>query len=147
MKIDSENGVFADFGTSSPKDPEASAADREVSEDNVSSQPESSVNSVAGYTYSKIIVGTCTAYTELDGITATGTLPKVGTVAVDPNVIPYGTRLYICSADGSFVYGYAVAEDTGTACMAGDIIVDLYMESEEACEAFGRQELMIYVLD
>lgn len=97
--------------------------------------------------YSTMMTGTCTAYYEPGGITSTGTVPKIGTVAVNPNVIPYGTRLYICSADGSFVYGYAVAEDTGGACMAGDIVLDLYMESEEACNAFGRRELNIYILN
>lgn len=100
-----------------------------------------------GISYSSLIIGTCTAYYEVDGITATGTIPQVGTVAVNPNVIPYGTKLYICSADGSYVYGYAIAEDTGGACMAGDIVVDLYMNSEEECNAFGRQELYIYVLN
>ncbi len=98
------------------------------------------------HSYSTMITGICTAYYEPGGITSTGTVPKIGTVAVNPNVIPYGTRLYICSADGSFVYGYAIAEDTGGACMAGDIVADLYMESEEACYAFGRQELNIYIL-
>ena len=97
--------------------------------------------------YSSLIIGTCTAYYEVDGVTSTGTVPQIGTVAVNPNVIPYGTRLYICSADGSYVYGYAIAEDTGGACMAGDIVVDLYMNSEEECNAFGRQELYIYVLN
>lgn len=101
----------------------------------------------APISYSTMIVGTCTAYYEPGGITSTGTVPKVGTVAVNPNVIPYGTRLYVCSADGSYVYGYAVAEDTGGACMAGDIVLDLYMSSEEECNAFGRQELCIYILD
>ena len=107
----------------------------------------SDTDSGLGFTYSDVIVGSCTAYTELDGITAIGTIPRVGTVAVNPNVIPYGTRLYICSADGSYVYGYAIAEDTGTAAMAGDIIVDLYMDSEEECVAFGRQNLCVYILD
>ena len=100
-----------------------------------------------GISYSSLIIGTCTAYYEVDGITSTGTIPQVGTVAVNPSVIPYGTKLYICSADGSYVYGYAIAEDTGGACMAGDIVVDLYMNSEEECNAFGRQELNIYVLN
>lgn len=36
-----------------------------------------------------------------------------GTVAVNPNVIPYGSLMYITSADGRFVYGYAYAADTG----------------------------------
>ena len=100
-----------------------------------------------GISYSSLIIGTCTAYYEVDGITSTGTIPQIGTVAVNPSIIPYGTRLYICSADGSYVYGYAIAEDTGGACMAGDIVVDLYMNSEEECNAFGRQELYIYVLN
>ncbi|MBQ1546546.1 MAG: G5 domain-containing protein [Clostridia bacterium] len=97
--------------------------------------------------YTSMISGSCTAYYEIDGITATGTIPKVGTVAVNPNVIPYGTHLYIASDDGSYVYGYAIAEDTGGACMAGDIIVDLYMNSEADCSDFGRRTLNIYILD
>ena len=108
---------------------------------------EGSDNAGDGFAYGTLITGVCTAYNEINGITATGTTPKVGTVAVNPDVIPYGTRLYICSADGSYVYGYAIAEDTGTACMAGDIVADLYMNSEDECNAFGRQELNIYVLD
>ena len=99
------------------------------------------------FSYKTLISGVCTAYNEVNGITATGTAPRVGTVAVNPAVIPYGTRLYICSADGSYVYGYAIAEDTGDACMAGDIVADLYMNSEAECDSFGRQELNIYVLD
>ena len=104
-------------------------------------------DTIGGLNYSHMVVGNCTAYTEINGITSTGTIPKVGTVAVNPDIIPYGTKLYICSSDGSFVYGCAVAEDTGAAALAGDIMVDLYMNSEEECEAFGRQDLCIYFLD
>jgi 3D (Asp-Asp-Asp) domain-containing protein len=49
------------------------------------------------------------------GTTATGTNVRKGTVAVDPGVIPLGTRMYIPS------YGYGVAEDTGGA-VVGNII-------------------------
>ena len=69
---------------------------------------------------------TATAYTAghggADYTTATGTLVKVGTVAVDKNVIPLGTKMYIVAADGSVVYGTAVAADTG---VRGNI-VDLF---------------------
>lgn len=150
VRINNENGIFADFGVPQEKeDSDSTVVEAEENTYYTYSEPNYSenVNTIAGYTYSRVIVGTCTAYTELDGITATGTIPRIGTVAVNPNVIPYGTRLYICSADGSYVYGYAVAEDTGTACMNGDIVVDLYMYSEADCEAFGRRELTIYVLD
>lgn len=58
--------------------------------------------------------------------TASGREAIVGHVAVDPNLIPYGSKLYIKSADGNFVYGYAVAADTGTAIRDGVIAVDLF---------------------
>ena len=126
--------------------PEESADALDTDTDTVNVQNDVQ-NTIDGFSYSNMVVGNCTAYTELNGITSTGTVPKVGTVAVNPNVIPYGTKLYICSSDGSFVYGYAVAEDTGTAAMAGDIVADLYMNTEDECEAFGRQDLCIYFLD
>ena len=47
--------------------------------------------------------------------TASGRAPVPGIVAVDPRKIPYGTRMYIRSADGQFVYGCAIAGETGTA--------------------------------
>ena len=132
-----QQSTSADSDISSDSDTDSQAEEESVSEN---------IDNTA-VPYNSVISGICTAYYEVNGITATGTIPKVGTVAVNPNVIPYGTRLYIESADGSYVYGYAVAEDTGTACMAGDIIVDLYMNSEADCNAFGRQLLNIYILD
>ena len=51
---------------------------------------------------------------ESDGITATGTQARYGEIAVDPEVIPLGTRMYIVSEDGQVVYGIATAEDTGS---------------------------------
>ena len=138
------SSVFADF-SSKPSLETKKTTVSTVSEEE--SFGEASDKGGENFSYSTLITGVCTAYNEVNGITATGTAPKVGTVAVNPDVIPYGTRLYICSADGSYVYGYALAEDTGTACMAGDIVVDLYMNSESECNDFGRQELNIYVLD
>ncbi len=60
---------------------------------------------------------------------ASGMELNYGTCAVNPNVIPYGTKMYITSTDGRFVYGYCVAADTGTALSAGHALVDLYYES------------------
>lgn len=76
-----------------------------------------------------------TAYTWTGNRTATGTWPSRGTVAVDPEVIPLGTKLYI---EG---YGPAVAEDTGGA-IKGEII-DLYMETKDECWQWGRQEVEV----
>lgn len=86
----------------------------------------------------RVITGECTAYTG-GGITATGAPAAVGRVAVNPNVIPYGTKLYIASPDGSVVYGYAIASDTGGALMSGRVLVDLYYNTLGECVNFGRQ--------
>lgn len=97
--------------------------------------------------YVKKIVGECTAYTaNKNAITSTGVTAKVGRVAVNPNVIPYGSRLYICSEDGSWVYGYAVAADTGGAMMSGRVLVDLFYDTEDECYRFGRRNMAVYVL-
>ena len=90
---------------------------------------------------------TATAYTAgedgVDYTTATGTFVKVGVVAVDKRVIPLGTRMYIVAADGSVVYGTAVAEDTG---VRGNI-VDLYYDTYEQCINFGRRTCNVYILE
>lgn len=78
---------------------------------------------------------TCNGYT---GYTASGTIAKVGVVAVDPEFIPLGTKLYI---EG---YGYAIAEDTGAAIQENKI--DLYFNSEEECYQFGVREVVVHIL-
>lgn len=70
--------------------------------------------------------------------TATGTCPEEGrTVAVDPRVIPYGSRIYIPG------YGWRIAEDTGGAIKGSRI--DLYFEKRQAALNFGRQKIEILV--
>lgn len=98
--------------------------------------------------YSRKITGKGTAYSAWDGAkTASGRYAIPGHVAVNPNVIPYGSRLYIRSADGKFVYGYAIAADTGIALMDGRVTVDLYFDTYlESC-LFGAKTMEIYVLD
>lgn len=78
------------------------------------------------------------------GITATGTRAKVGTIAVDPNVIPLGTKVYIEGLYGAKNYGYAVAEDTGGA-IKGQII-DLYFNTHKETVNWGRQQVKVYIL-
>ncbi len=109
------------------------------------------------FSYSKVITCNATAY-DLSfqscgkrpgqkgyGITASGTQAKYGTVAVDPRVIPLGTRMYIESADGSFVYGYCVAEDTGGAIKGNK--VDLFFNTNSECMQFGRRNVNVYILN
>lgn len=98
--------------------------------------------------YKSKIVGSGTAYTaEKGALTATGKPAKYGLVAVDPSKIPYGTKLYIKSADGKYDYGYAVAEDTGGFAKKGSAITDLYMNTKSECVNFGRRKTEIYILD
>lgn len=77
--------------------------------------------------------------------TFSGTTARVGAIAVDPSVIPLGTKLYIVSRDGSYVYGFCTAEDTG-GLIKGDI-VDLYFDTYEECAEFGRRDVVVYILE
>ena len=76
--------------------------------------------------------------------TSTGTLCRVGAIAVDPTVIPYGTRMYIVSHDGQYIYGIATAEDCGKSIKGNRI--DLYYNSVEECNTFGIRDCQVYFL-
>lgn len=97
--------------------------------------------------YSKKLTGTSTAYYAAEGsMTATGVPVYYGGVAVNPNVIPYGSKLYITSSDGSIVYGYATAVDTGGALMSGSVLVDVFYPTYNQCANWGRRNVTVYVL-
>lgn len=85
-----------------------------------------------------------TAYTG-GGTTATGTPARYGAIAVDPKVIPYGTKMYIVSEDGNWIYGEATAEDCGGAIKGN--IIDLYFDSYNTCIQFGRRNCTVYILE
>ena len=78
---------------------------------------------------------------------ASGRNLTYGTVAVDPDVIPYGTLLYITSDDGRFIYGYAYAADTGTAMQTGHAFVDLYYETYDESVKNAVISVNVYVID
>ena len=79
------------------------------------------------------------------GITASGTLAQPGTIAVDPSVIPLGTKLYIASIDGSPDYGFATALDTGGAI--NGYRIDLFMEDGTDANNFGIRQVKVYILE
>ena len=97
------------------------------------------------YTYTKVLSVTATAYSceGYTGTTATGTVARVGAIAVDPKVIPYGTKMYVVSNDGKYIYGYCTAEDCGN--FRGNHI-DLYFETVDECWQFGRRNCTVYIL-
>ena len=97
--------------------------------------------------FKKHITVQATAYTYTGNRCSTGVAPQPGYIAVNPNVIPYGTKMYIKSSDGSYIYGYAVAADTGGFIKSRPNNVDLFMSSQAACTAFGRRNVEIYILE
>ena len=76
-----------------------------------------------------------------DPITYTGTVPKVGrTIAVDPDVIPLGSKVYIPHFNKVFI-----AEDTGSAIKGNKI--DIYMNTYNECMSWGIRQIDIIILD
>lgn len=96
--------------------------------------------------YAYCVEGKATAYSG-DPATASGRTPMPGHIAVDPNEFPYGTELYVVSADGSYVYGYCIAADTGGFVEMGNTDIDLYMDNKEMCTDWGNRNVKIYVLN
>ncbi|MFC4076604.1 G5 and 3D domain-containing protein [Salinithrix halophila] len=99
----------------------------------------SSGSRIAGLKYKKTMAAETTGYTATGNKTATGTTPRRGTVAVDPSVIPLGTRLYIPG------YGQAVAEDTGGAVNGN--VIDLFFDTREEAIQWGRRNVTAYILE
>lgn len=76
-----------------------------------------------------------------DTITSTGVKPIVGrTIAVDPKVIPYGTKVYIPQLNKVFI-----AEDCGSAIKGNRI--DIFMNSYDECMEWGYKDITIIILN
>lgn len=99
------------------------------------------------YIFTKKVQVSATAYSceGRTGICYSGTLARVGAVAVDPKVIPLGTKMYIVSNDGKYVYGYCIAEDIGGGIKGAR--VDLYFDTIAECYQFGVRNCTAYILD
>ena len=98
-------------------------------------------------TYTKVIHSLATAYyNQYHRTTATGTEPRVGAIAVDPRVIPYGTRMFIVSEDGEYIYGIATAEDCGSKEHIAGTRIDLFYDTREECIQFGARKCLVYIL-
>lgn len=77
-----------------------------------------------------------------DGITATGTTATEGrTIAVDPEVIPYGSTITIYFADGA-VHTY-IAEDCGGTINGNR--VDVFFDNHQTAREFGVQTAYVYM--
>ena len=97
--------------------------------------------------YSAVYTGRATGYSSTTVKRGAGRIHLTyGTCAVNPNIIPYGTLLYITSADGRYIYGYCVAADTGGALMDGRVLVDLYYDTYEESRLNGAFVAKVYVV-
>lgn len=77
-------------------------------------------------------------------ITASGLKPVrnpngISTIAVDPNVIPLGTKVYVSG------YGLAIAADTGGAIKGN--IIDVFLNTREECMSWGRRQVTVQILE
>lgn len=78
------------------------------------------------------------------GITYTGTRAKKGTIAVDPKVIPLGTKVYVEVAGSTPDYGFARAEDIGGAIKGN--LIDLYFDDQDYVDRWGAKRVKVYIL-
>jgi 3D (Asp-Asp-Asp) domain-containing protein len=96
------------------------------------------------WTRTKVMTMEATAYDPSAGLkhptftTATGLRAQYGVVAVDPRVIPLGTKVFV---EG---YGFAIAADTGGAIKGNRI--DLCMATNAMCRQFGRRKVKVHIL-
>lgn len=79
------------------------------------------------------------------GITYSGTRARPGVIAVDPKVIPLGSKVYVQSLDSTQDYGFAIAEDTGSAIKGNKI--DLFIGDNSAAMRYGRRYVKVYIIE
>lgn len=87
----------------------------------------------------KSLLVEATAYTHTGNKTATGINPYYGVIAVDPKVIPIGTKLYV---EG---YGYGEALDTGGSIKGNKI--DVFFETQRESLNWGRRDVKVYIVE
>ena len=95
--------------------------------------------------YQYTITGRASAYCLPGNLTSTGKKVRPGYIAVNPEQIPYGTKMWVVSNEG-IVYGYCIAADTGGFAEKGYFTLDLYMNTIEQCTQWGVRYVTIYIL-
>lgn len=132
---------------------------REVVKENITKNPQDKIIIQGTYplmpvsrggsimSYSRVFEARATAYWAINGVGKTYTASGrkavwnpdgYSTIAVDPKVIPYGTKLFVQG------YGFAIAADTGTAIKGNKI--DVYFNTyRQACD-WGAKYVKVYIL-
>jgi 3D (Asp-Asp-Asp) domain-containing protein len=120
-------------------------ANEEIAEEVKSAKQteETTTNTVEGKTFAVEATAYTAGCSGCSGITATGinlnNNPYAKVIAVDPNVIPLGTQVYVQG------YGYAVAGDTGGAIKGNKI--DIHVPTKEEAYNWGRRTVNITLLE
>ena len=140
--LDNLKGLLPQISTPSVKTKINSAISEAKYKLSLMSSNSNSSNNSSNTNYKVTYTMEATAYYG-HGITATNSIPirdpnGLSTVAVDKNVIPLNSKLYIPG------YGYAIAADTGGAIKG--MKIDLYMNSAEECYSFGRRNVTVHVI-
>ena len=79
------------------------------------------------------------------GITYTGMRAREGIIAVDPKVIPLGTKVYVEVPGPAPDYGFAIAADIGSAIKGN--LIDLYFDTASEVKAWGKRNVVVYILN
>ncbi|WP_179862888.1 3D domain-containing protein [Bacillus cereus] len=139
IKADAEKAKQAD---------KAKQEQKQTAEKKSSTNTTSSTVSAGGYENWRKINVQSTAYSTYEagdklagqwqGLTATGTSVRWGVIAVDPSVIPLGSKVYIPQFNQTFI-----AEDTGNAIKGN--IIDIFMDTNSKANDWGRRNIEVYV--
>ncbi len=79
------------------------------------------------------------------GITRTGIRAREGVIAVDPRIIPLGTKVYVEVPGSAPDYGFAIAADIGSAIKGK--LIDLYFDTTLQAKNWGRRNVRVYILN
>ena len=147
-KVEEVEKTETSKSTSERKSEKKSTSEKVTSVKSISKNSSSEKNSSRNGNVRRTITVEATAYTgsaEENGgwanMTSTGAVPREGrTIAVDPRVIPYGTRVYIPALGGTYV-----AEDCGGAIKGNRI--DIFMNTSSKCNAWGRRHIEVQILE
>ena len=85
------------------------------------------------------LIGTAKSYC-INGTTSTGSQTCLGTIAVNPKVIPYHKKLHVSWNGGSYD---GESLDTGGDLRKNLIIVDLWFPTKDECDNFGTKQVTV----
>lgn len=116
-------------------------AEEEVVAENATTEPAYKVMTLEVAAYAPLDNKSGMCADENPNITSTGTKPGMGTIAVDPSVISYGTRMYVPS------YGWGIALDTGQIIREKGNLIEVFMPTYEEAREWGRKKNVVVFVE